>query len=156
MMDVLRVATVLEYESQGGVEGLPPPARAYVEANEERLGAVKDQTFIRVSEMLVREGDVVTVIGRFHAETDGEGSYRSPEAPSSEVALALSPDSVVLPARVADLRWFLAVHRGVFVVLVGWAAMLILAAAAGLVGYAECEAARPLPWDLEHPGEDRR
>gem|GEM_PF-4921239 len=129
-VDVQISSRVTIHESPSGLRGLPEHARAYIEANREHLPYLKDDQRVRVTEVLLREGDVVSVIGPIEERVVQAGAYR---ADGAERILVMDgwprnlsdanrnrtyPWLRVLPARLEELRWLVAFHRRLTVALV--------------------------------------
>ena len=113
-----RVSTrTVTHDSRSGVRGLPPAARAYLEANRKSLPSLDDSRRTRVTEALLQEGDVVTVIGPIEERLVPEGAYRA-EHGARMLVMAHPPLMFVYLARLQELRWLVAFYRRVLLALV--------------------------------------
>lgn len=125
-IDLETFVSVSVHESPTGVSGLPPEARAYVEAHRARLTALHGHVPIRVREAVLREGDVVSVFGTLSERVVPKGAFRHETSERVPVMSASAAAFRVVPARLRELRWLLAFHRRVVLGLVFCAALGLL------------------------------
>jgi hypothetical protein len=135
---------VTVYESISGVTGLPPTARAYVEANREHLKRFTDSPRIRVTEVLLREGDLVSAVGALAEQVTPAGSYR--EEGSERIPIMTEAIGVprVIPASLADLRWLATFHRRVELSLIATAILSLAVVFVSVAAVAVMEMARSI------------
>lgn len=114
----LRISTrAATYESRSGVQGLPPAALAYIEAIRQSLPSLDDSRRTRVTEVILQEGDIVTVLGPIEARLVPEGAYRAEH--SARTLVMMNPVFInVFLARIDELRWLVTFHRRLFLALI--------------------------------------
>ena len=124
----------------------PAQARAYIEANRAHLAHLDNGQRVRVTEVLLREGDVVSVIGPIEERIVQGGAYRADGAErilvmdgrsrnlSDAIRERTYPWLRVLPARLEELRWLVAFHRRLTLALVLGGVLGLVAMGLGIAG----------------------
>jgi hypothetical protein len=131
------LTAVAVHDLPGGIDGLHSVASAYLAArwNEMRSAPRRDVP-LRVTEVLVREADPVSLVGFVEGRRPPSGSYRDDGA-ARMLAMAGFPRKLaVVPVRSEELRWLVFFDRCVVAGLLASAALAVggaaLAAAAFL------------------------
>lgn len=128
------------HESRAGLQGLSAVARAYVEATSaERVALPGAEKRIRVTEIAIREGDMVSVLGSVEQRVEQAIAFREE---GGQRVLAMAGIPLVLPARLDDIRWLVAFHRRFMLALIVGVVLAL-----GVVGFAVVE----LVERLRHP-----
>ncbi|MFT3769481.1 MAG: hypothetical protein QM820_28930 [Minicystis sp.] len=115
-LDSFLSATV--YESATGVADLPAEVRAYIDAERQHLAGLRGDARIRLTEVLLREGDVVSAFGAVEEHVVDTGVYRQ-DGGERVLVLAGFPRALsVIPASLEECYWLVTFHRRVIAGLV--------------------------------------
>ena len=120
------------HESAAGFAGLPPSARAYIEGELADRAELWREHRLRVTEVYLRAGDVVSVFGRIKDRIEGAGAFRTQGTEHLGVLSGFPAELRVVPASLAELRWLRRFDLAVVVFLVSCAVLAWVAFVLGM------------------------
>jgi hypothetical protein len=116
--DLRLFSHVIEHDSPTGLRGLAPEARAYVETNRKVLAGLDAERRLRVTELVIREGDVVSLVGAVEKRPAPPGSYRPEDGATILVMDSAHSEVHLVPARLSEIRRLITLQHCLTAVLV--------------------------------------